>query len=155
MNVLVRLEAKTESALYRINLLSNQLCSKSGYTANLSQYQYLSVLTELSSHISEPTGESVDDIFRHDVRSFTPCALMQPCVAITLIGAQNVAKFLGHGDHDMEVMGRQQFGLARAGDVRATPWSVRQPAPGARGTTTTSCHPECDEEDENVLFFNL
>jgi hypothetical protein len=35
----------------------------------------------------------------------------QQSVAITLIGAQNVAKFLGHGDHDMEVMGRQQFGL--------------------------------------------
>src|SRR6516225_7698345 len=36
---------------------------------------------------------------------------MQQSVAITLIGAQNVAKFLGHGDHNMEVMGRQQFGL--------------------------------------------
>lgn len=38
--------------------------------------------------------------------------LHQQRIAITLVGAQNAAQFLGHGDHNMEVMGCQQFGLA-------------------------------------------
>jgi hypothetical protein len=39
--------------------------------------------------------------------------LHQDGVAITLVGAQDLPQFLGHGHGDMEVAGRQHLGLAR------------------------------------------
>ena len=39
--------------------------------------------------------------------------LHQDGVAVTLVGAQDLPEFLGHGHGDMEVAGRQHLGLAR------------------------------------------
>jgi hypothetical protein len=47
-----------------------------------------------------------------DVDNGVGCGLHQQGIAVALVGTQNGAQFLGHGDGDMEIMAGQHLGFA-------------------------------------------